>query len=180
LRRRVHIGVAAAALAALALAVPAADAARLTPSSKLSTAGLGPVKIGMTVEQAERAGGLSLARQGPEVGECRYVRPRSRRVRVSFMTIRGRIARVDVFRRGIRTLSGFTVGAREAAVRREFGSRLRVRRHQYVRGGHYLEYVPRDRVDRGRRVIFETNAAGRVTYIRAGRLPEVRYIEGCS
>ena len=31
----------------------------------------------------------------------------------------------------------------------------------------------------GRRVIFETDGS-RVTYIRAGRLPEVRYVEGCA
>lgn len=74
---------------------------------------------------------------------------------------------------------GFTVGARPRAIRAAFGDRLRVTRHQYNPAGRYLEFVPRDRVEAGRRVIFETDGE-RVTYIRAGRLPEVRYIEGCA
>ena len=137
------------------------------------------MKIGMTVRQAERAGRASLVRQGPRLGNCRYVRPRNRRIRASFMLIRDRIVRVDVFRRGIETPSGFTVGSLEQNVREEFRGRLRITRHEYVRGGYYLEFVPRDRTDAGRRVIFETNGE-RVTYIRAGKLPQVRYVEGCA
>jgi hypothetical protein len=95
------------------------------------------------------------------------------------MVIKGRIARVDVARRGIKTPSGFTVGTAAQAIREAFGRRLRVTQHAYNPDGKYLEYVPRDRVEAGRRVIFETDGE-RVTYIRAGKLPEVRYIEGCS
>ena len=171
---------AAAALVAviLAPAVGGADARPLTPRSKVSTAGLGPVKIGMTVRQAERAGG-DLRWRGPALDGCRYLRPANRRIKASFMTIKRRIVRVDVSQPGIRTPSGFTVGSSERAVRRALAGRLRITRHEYVRGGYYLEFVPRDRTDAGRRVIFETNGRS-VTYIRAGRLPEVRYIEGCA
>ncbi|MEJ7786394.1 MAG: hypothetical protein WKF96_16445 [Solirubrobacteraceae bacterium] len=56
---------------------------------------------------------------------------------------------------------------------------MRVTRHEYNPNGVYLEYVPSDRVEAGRRVIFETDGQ-RVTYIRAGKLPAVRYIEGCA
>jgi len=157
---------------------PTADAAKLRPSSKLSTAGLGPVKIGMTVRRAERAGKVDLV-GGPRLGNCRHVRPRNKRIRASFMVIGRRIARVDVARRGIRTLSGFTVGTPARAIRAAFGRRLRVTQHEYNRDGKYLEFVPRDRVEAGRRVIFETDGE-RVTHIRAGKLPEVRYIEGCA
>jgi len=52
-------------------------------------------------------------------------------------------------------------------------------RHEYNPNGAYLEYVPSDRVEAGRRVIFETDGQ-RVTYIRAGKLPAVRYVEGCA
>ena len=154
-------------------------ACELGPRSQLSTAGLGPVQIGMTEARAERAGGRRLVRVGPALGECSYVRPRDRSIRASFMLIRGRIARVDVGRRGIRTVSGFQVGDRGRAVRRHFAGQLRVSRHAYDPKGRYLEVVPRDRGERDRRVVFETDGR-RVTSIRAGRLPEVRYVEGCA
>ena len=168
----------AALVAQGVVAAENAEAKRLTPRSKVSTAGLGPVKIGMTVRQAERAGG-DLRWQGSALHGCRYLRPADRRIEASFMVIDRRITRVDVSRPGIRTPSGFTVGSSERAVRRAFAGRLRITRHEYKRGGYYLEFVPRDRTDAGRRVIFETNGRS-VTYIRAGRLPQVRYIEGCA
>ncbi|MEM9004861.1 MAG: hypothetical protein AAGE59_15225 [Cyanobacteria bacterium P01_F01_bin.86] len=51
--------------------------------------------------------------------------------------------------------------------------------HRYVPEGNYWEFGPRDAVDSGYRVIFAT-AGGIVTEYRAGRLPEVSYVEGCN
>jgi hypothetical protein len=176
---RLRIAVLVGALALLG-AAEAAAATRLSPRSRLSTAGLGPVKVGMTVRQAQRAGRKSLVADGQAFAGCRYVRPRDRRIRASFMVIRGRIARVDVWRRGIRTVSGLRVGDAESTVRRRFRGRLRISRHVYEPGGHYLEFVPRDAGERRLRMVFETSARHRITYIRAGRLPAVRYVEGCA
>jgi hypothetical protein len=168
------------ALCLIAWLLPAtASAQDLTPRSRLSTAGLGPIKIGMTKARAQRAGGKRLVWMGPALNGCRYMRPRDRRIRASFMVVDRRIARVDVQRRGIRTVSGFRVGDAEQAVRNRFGDQLRVTPHEYVRGGWYLEVVPRDAGERNRRVVFETDGE-RVTYIRGGKLPEARYIEGCA
>lgn len=132
----------------------------------------------MRKAEAERAGGMRLVYDGPAMHGCRYVRPKNRYIRASFMLTEGRIARVDIWKRGISTVSGIRVGDSERSVRRRFAGRLRVTPHEYT-SGWYLEFVPKDRVDRTRRVIFETKN-GRVSYIRAGRLPEVRYIEGCA
>ncbi len=165
--------------ALLVLAAPAlAGRERLTPSSRVSTAGLGPVEVGMTRAQAERAGGVRLVGEG-RLRDCSYARPRDRAIRASFMFTGRIVVRVDVRRRGIATTSGIRVGDREARVRRRFGARLRIAPHAYDPEGRYLELVPRDRAERNRRVVFETDGR-RVTYIRAGRLPEVRYIEGCA
>ena len=167
------------ALAVLASLLPAtARAGDLSPSSRVSTAGLGPVKVGMTKGQAERAGGTRLIWSGRAIRGCRYLRPLDRSIRASFMVVNRRIARVDVASRGIRTVSGFRVGDDEQAIREHFGHRLHVSRHEYLPRGRYLEVIPRERRERNRRVIFETDGE-RVTYIRAGRLPEVRYVEGC-
>jgi hypothetical protein len=150
----------------------------LTPKSKVSTQGLGPVRIGMTKSAAERAARMPMRYSGPARDGCRYMRPADARIRASFMLHRGRVVRVDVARRGIATPSGVRVGDSEASVRRRFAGHLRIQRHQYT-DGYYLEFVPEDHAERNRRVIFETTR-GTVGYIRAGRLPEVRYIEGCS
>jgi len=178
-RRFARAAIAAVALAALvgpATTVTARDRA-LTTNSKISTSGLGPVGIGLTKGQAQRFAKTRIDYQGGALGNCRYAAPRS--LRVSFMLIDNRVARVDVSRRGFATPSGIRVGDSEASVRRQLQGRLRVSEHQYVRGGSYLEFVPRDNKDSNRRVIFESNGR-RITYIRAGRLPEVRYIEGCA
>ena len=156
----------------------AAAPARLTSKSRVSTQGLGPVRIGMTKAAAERAARMPMRYSGAARFGCRYMRPADARIRASFMLHRGRVVRVDVGRRGIATPSGVRVGDTESSVRRRFAGQLRIQRHVYS-DGYYLEFVPKDSAERNRRVIFET-VRGRVTYIRAGRLPEVRYIEGCS
>ena len=95
------------ALAVLASLLPAtARAGDLSPSSRVSTAGLGPVKVGMTKGQAERAGGTRLIWSGRAIRGCRYLRPLDRSIRASFMVVNRWIVRVDVARRGIRTVSG--------------------------------------------------------------------------
>lgn len=159
-------------------ATRARTAGRLSPRSRLSVAGLGPVKIGMSKAEAERAGRVRLKRLGPTLHECFNLAPSDRSIRAGFMVVRGKIARVDVGRGGIRTTSGFRVGDSEHSVRERFAGRLRVSRHVYYRSGWYLEVTPRTRAQRGRRLVFETND-GRVIAIRAGRLPEARYVEGC-
>jgi len=151
----------------------------LTTNSRISTSGLGPVGIGLTKGQAERVARTRIVYQGVALGNCRYAAPRDRSLRASFMLIKNRVARVDVSRRGVATPSGIRVGDSEASVRRQLAGRLKVSRREYVMGGSYLEFVPREGKDSNRRVIFESNGR-RITYIRAGRLPEVRYIEGCA
>ena len=156
--------------------------AALSARDRLSTAGLGPVRIGMTIRQAERAAGreLEVDRNAGIGGECftgSFVGgPRG----VYVLGTGSRVAVVGVSRGSrIRTRSGIRIGTPERVVRRRFGRRLRVTLHPYAPEGRYLIVVPRDRAERNRRVIFETDGR-RVTLMRAGRLPEVRYIEGCA
>ena len=71
---RVSVAV-AICCACTAAATPPAGASTLRASSKVSTAGLGPVKIGMTVRRAERAGKVDLV-GGPRLGNCSVSRVR--------------------------------------------------------------------------------------------------------
>jgi len=174
------VNAAVAGCAALAvLALPAdARAPALKPTSRVSVDGLGPVRIGMTKGQAERAAGTRIVDDGRPSDGCSYAEPRDRRIQAAFMLIDNRVARVDVYKRGVRSQSGVRVGDSQASVRRRLAGRLTISRHKYNRSGFYLEERPRSTADANRRVLYETDGR-RITRFRGGRLPEVRYVEGC-
>ncbi|MCF4970071.1 hypothetical protein [Nostoc sp. CMAA1605] len=151
---------------------------RLTPQSKVSINGIGPVRVGMTVSQASQAAGVRFAGDKPN-NSCYYVSPKGYK-NLGFMVTENRIARVDVYDKSrITTVRGAKIGDTEARIKSLYPGQIQVSPHNYVPGGHYLTFVPQDRADRNYRVVFETDGK-RVTMYRAGKLPEVEYVEGCS
>jgi len=156
---------------------------RLSNRSAVTIHGIGPVRLGMTVEAAARAAGVALISSG-ESGTpgCSYVHPQGQDDEIGFMVIDGVIARVDVWQDSpVKTVSGIGIGSTEAEIIARFPGQIEVTPHEYT-DGHYLTFVPRDAADRNYRIVFETDSAenNRVTQFRAGRLPEVNFIEGCS
>ena len=87
----------------------------------------------------------------------------------------GRVARVDVDSAGTATDAGARVGDAEADVQRAYGGRAVVTPHKYETG-HYLTVT--DAADSAFALVFETRG-GTVTRYRAGRRPQVEYVEGC-
>lgn len=168
---------------------------QLTEQSKVAIDGIGPVRVGMTIAQAEASAGVRLVEKGGRAGTggCYYVWPQPEIEGLAFMVIsdrsdnriernRDRIARVDVFEGSrLTTVSGARIGDTEARIKSLYPGKIKVTPHHYTwdSGGHYLTYVPQDSKDRNYRLIFETYR-GRVTQFRAGQLPEVDYIEGCA
>jgi len=148
--------------------------AALTEADTVTTAGLGPVKIGMTVEEATLAAGRAM--EGPPAPDCYYVEPAGLDG-VGFMITNERIARVDITAGPISTRSGARIGMTELEITTLFPGQIEEQPHKYVDGGHYLVFVPNDPADH--RVIFETDGEV-VTGYRAGILPEVEWVEGCS
>jgi len=155
----------------------------LTEASTLDLRGLGPVRVGMTLSEASAAAGLTIAVDGPSASpECSYAKAQGGPTGVAFMVIDGRIARADVGvgqASPVKTRSGAAIGDTEAQVQARYSNRLAVSPHKYVVDGHYLTFVPSDAADTGFRLLFETDGT-KVTRFRAGKLPEVEYIEGCS
>src|SRR4051812_35639827 len=107
-------------VALLLLALSAGPAVALPRSAKITTAGLGAIKIGMTERQVERAGKRAITKQGdlngcssPKLGE-----------RVIGLFSGARLARIYVASRRYATKSGLRVGATEAQVRAAYGSQL--------------------------------------------------------
>ncbi len=140
--------------------------------------GLGPVKVGMKPGDASKAFGEDLTENRlDDESDCYYLDmnaddPESA---PSFMVNAGTIARVDVSTPDYLTEAGAKVGDTEERIKELYGPGVEVSPHEYV-DGHYLTVTSKD----GKyAIVFETDGE-KVTYIRAGRPPEVGYIEGCA
>ena len=136
--------------------------------------GIGALRVGMTAEDLRRVGGDFTM----PTGRCVYVRPSRLPVGVMVMLGDGVVARVDVDSAGVRTDSGISVGDSAGKVASVYGDRVTSTPHKYVQGGRYLSVRPASPSDSTRRIVFETEN-GRVMRFRAGRLPEVAWVERC-
>ena len=161
------------------LVIASSAFAAISAGDRISPDGPGRVTVGMTIDEASAALGAQLdVNRDAGDGTCFGARPLGSGRGISFLGTGDRIARAHVFGRSrIRTPEGAGVGTTERGVRSLYPGRVRASRHQYVRGGRYLTVTG---YESGRLLIFETNARRRVTALRAGALPEVGYIEGCS
>lgn len=133
----------------------------------VSDSGAGPIRIGMTADQlrphVEALGQLE---------GCVYAKaPAAPGLLV--MLFGGKVVRLDVIAPGLATAAGARVGDTEQRVR-ELYPALQVEPHKYT-DGHYLVVDS----NTGRRLVFETDGA-RVTRYRAGAVPQVDWVEGCS
>lgn len=138
--------------------------------------GAGPAQVGTPLAAAAAALGATPDTTAAR-GGCGYLRPAaSPGVRV--MVNEGQVARVDVDSAGIRTAEGAGVGDAEARVRELYAGRVVESPHKYT-DGRYLTVTPQAASDSAFRLVFETDGSKVVRY-RAGRLPEVEWVEGCS
>lgn len=145
----------------------------------LSEDGLGPVQIGMQLSEAVNMGLLS---ENPNLKpECDYVFPAVGAGipdGVSVMVVRGRVARIDVDTGAVTTEEGAKLGDTEERLRSLYGDDAKVTPHKYIEKGHYFT-VHGDSASAGKALVFETDGQ-QVTMFRAGRLPEVQWVEACS
>jgi len=95
------------------------------------------------------------------------------------MVTRDTVARIEVDSSAIPAGRGARVGDSEARVKTLYGPRVSVEPHKYLPNGHYLVVAPVPPTDSNFRLIFETDGS-RVTSYRAGRLPQVQWVEGCA
>ncbi|MBI1213065.1 MAG: hypothetical protein GC190_16500 [Alphaproteobacteria bacterium] len=141
--------------------------------------GVGTLKIGMTIAQAEKAANAKIAVHNDEdpQSECVNAEFPDFPEHFTFMLIKGTIARFDVYEGQMKTAEGAGIGSSEDDVKRLYANaKIEVSPHAYV-DGHYLEVTMPGFANL--RYVFETDGRS-VTAFRAGRLPEVRYVEGCS
>jgi len=168
---------------AVALAIAGVDATRADGAGwRVSFDGYGPVRIGMTVDEAQRL------LQGPlaidtylDDASCRYFTPKGAgpQPTVAFMTDQRRIVRIDVFAGSgpqPATDRGARIGDTERRIFELYPGHVKSGPHHYTGPqGHYLRVFD----DSGHvRMIFETNGKTVENY-RVGREPAIEYVEGC-
>ena len=137
--------------------------------------GIGPLKVGVPLAAASQTLGETL-----RVGQagCDHVTPTTMPKGIRLMVIDDTIARVEIDSAGIKTADGAQVGDSESRVLEIYGARARIEPHKYsYPDGHYVVITPPG--DTLHRIIFET-FKGLVTMYRAGRVPAVQLVEGCS
>lgn len=147
------------------------------PSPPFTTAGWGPVRVGMPVAEVSAAlsGAFRLAEGFKVTDGCQYwFAPPVTDIR--FMVEEGRVVRIETRHSRYATVSGVRVGDTEVSARRVYAGRAVIKPHKYSTTGHYLVVSTQD----GRRAVVVETDDGRVVQIRTGQQPAVEYVEGCS
>lgn len=178
----------AAADSAAAPASPAQPAASDTAARDtawtLRHDGIGPIRVGMTVEEARAALGGDFNAPGPDVGvsdspeACQYARSGRFPTGVRVMLEGLRVARVEVDSGTLATAEGARIGDSEARINELYPLRVTVWPHKYT-DGHYLYVRPAEASDTTRLIVFETDGR-QVLRFRGGQKPQVEYVEGCA
>lgn len=141
----------------------------------------GPVVISMTPAEAAKQLKIPLIPERPldpedkESQGCHYEYPSGGIQDIGFMVENGHITRMDVRSNKISAISKIHIGDSEESVKKAFPGKVAEEIHPYIgKEGKYLivEIKP------GYAFVFETDR-GKIITFRAGRLPSVKYIEGC-
>ncbi len=155
--------------------VPVVEAA-----SQASFAGYGDMKLGSTVEEARLAWAGELNGTPAEGSTCYYLRPKwvKQATDFGFMVEDGKFVRYDVGTDKEAAPGGGKVGMATDALQALYKGALQVTPHKYVQGGSYLSLGASDGAPG--KLVFETDAAGKVSAWHVGLAPQVDYVEGCS
>jgi hypothetical protein len=160
--------------AALAKTEPAQVAATPSPtpiSNVLSTEGIGAIRFGMKLAEAEQAAGKATLPE-PFDPVCSMVRFASL-PKLRFMVEDDVITRADA-EPGVENAVGVAVGDTLAQIRDKHPD-AKVSTHKYDKNGHYVTFPSPD----SRAAIILEESGGKVTKVRAGLQPAVAYVETC-
>lgn len=157
----------------------------------VSTGGLGPVRLGMTIQEAANAAQVSfVVAPLTQSDVCQYYLPEiydpEKAARtgaidgIGLMVVNGQIIRIDVWPGSpVKTLSGLGIGSTVEEVETAYDGEIEVTPHPYTEGS-YLTLTPDAAGSNLYSLVFETDEDGRVTQFRTGQLPAVTWMEGCS
>ncbi len=141
--------------------------------------GYGDLRFGMTADEAKQAWGGELNGVPAEGGGCYYLTPKWIKVpsEFAFMVEGGKFVRYDIGTDREVAPGGGKVGMGIDELRRLYAGRIEEAPHKYMEGGKYLKVADRNGGDG--KLVFATDAGGKVTSWRVGVQPQVDYVEGC-
>lgn len=147
---------------------------------RISQFGYGPIKTGMSVEQAERLLGTKLEPDGLGVNpDCYHVTPLKGHMGLLLMIESHRISRVTVYgeQSRIKTDKDIGIGSSQKAVIKAYGPSAVIQQHHYSGGAgdKYLTYWNKNET-RGIRFVTNNN---KVESIHGGT-SSIQYVEGCA
>ena len=153
-------------------------------TTPLTSAGWGPLRIGMTRDEVVAALGEDAnpdAVGGPEPDVCDEFRPVRAPAGMIVMVERNRLSRITLVRGSeVVTDAGLGVGEPASAVEAAYGGRAARSPHKYVDApAAYLtvwDAAPDSPEPRG--IVYEVGLDGTVSRVHAGG-PAIRYVEGC-
>lgn len=177
-------------------ATSAAPVQGLTANSPVKLTSVGPVVVGMTLDQIAAAARVDMTRQ-PDYDQavaeknCAYVSPSTipgyspppesgNKSPLAFMIVDGKLARIDILGGDFATDQGIKVGSAESAVTEAYGGGSPLPPRAFIGPPYrYLTASPRDAEDQGFKMVFESDGAKVVNY-RVGKEPEVENRQGCT
>ncbi|HEV7667910.1 MAG TPA: hypothetical protein VGS22_05265 [Thermoanaerobaculia bacterium] len=137
--------------------------------------GVGPVKIGMSLDDLSRAINQNLdAYSSVSDQDCFYLMPINNSG-VGVMIRKGSVARIDVGSPEVSTTEGAHIGSTEKRIRSIYGSTLEIGPHQYDDHGLYLTNRSRS----GDTAIRFEISEGLVSTYYVGKFPEITLVEHC-
>ncbi len=143
---------------------------------------VGPLRIGMTIEEGADALGIPLLPLGASAGgDCAYYQPGRQDAAMGLMVVNNRIIRIDVWPNSpLKTASGLKVGSTEAEILAQYPPEQVEIQANPDTEGNILTFVPTDPELRLFRLVFETDSSGTVIQYRLGQFPAVTWPEGCA
>lgn len=145
---------------------------------RVTAEGYGPVRIGMDTAALRTALGPYFSPRDSLNPECDYLATAPDGPEVLFMVVAGQLVRIDVRDSTVLTAAGARIGHSEQMIGRLYGADRVIQTPHAYTDGHYLTVVPPGAGD-DHRLVFETDGRA-VTEYRAGLLPMVGWVEGCS
>jgi hypothetical protein len=157
-----------------------APAQGIATAGQAGFAGYGDMKLGSTVDEAKAAWGGELNGKPNEGSTCYYLTPKwvKKPSDFAFMAEDGKFVRYDVGTDKEAAPGGGKVGMTVEELQKLYRNALQSSPHKYVDGGQYLSIAASGVAPS--KLVFETDAAGKVTAWRVGLTPQVDYVEGCS
>lgn len=141
--------------------------------------GYGKTRFGMSAEAVKQNWDGELDGAASEGSSCYYLRPKQADGAgwPALMFENGKFVRYDVETIADVAPGGGQVGMSVGDIKTAYADRVDEQPHKYVEGGKNLRVRSEDGASA---IVFETDAAGKVTSWHVGVTPQVDYVEGCS